>query len=112
MPNPSKSTSNVYNIDLNVNALLDLIANLATCNQLLSKEVDSINTIVNEINNNWKNDVVANSDISSSLENINNCVKNIDTVIMPVLDKYINAMNILAIAHKTTSSKTVMMEER
>ena len=99
--------SGEYNINLNVSDLKQSTSNLASYNQDLSNELDSVKYISNEIQANWVNNSVNQSDISSSLEKINDCVNKIESVIFPVLTQYIETMNTLALATVDISNTSV-----
>ncbi len=99
--------NDVYDINLDVSKLLEEISSLASNNQLLSHDIDSIEHISGEIKNNWTNDADHFSDVEQSLVKIEECINKYNSVIEPVLTKFVDTMNTLAIAHKNTSSKTV-----
>ena len=69
----SESVSGAYNVDLNVSKLLDSTSVLASGVTKLNNNANSINTISNSIKSNWTNEYSANSDISTSLEKIQEC---------------------------------------
>ena len=101
----SDAVSGAYNVDLNVSKLLDSTSVLASGVTKLNNNANSINTISNSIKSNWTNEYSTNSDISTSLEKIKECLDNYNTIIEPVLTKFTETMNILAIAHQSTGQK-------
>ena len=98
--------SEVYNINLDVNLLMNQTKDLAGYNQNISNDIFSVASISNEIKNNWTNTEVS-SDVSQSLSKIEECINKYNDVIDPILTKFVETMNVLCIAHQKTADKTV-----
>lgn len=99
-----------YDINLNAENLANSTGNLATFNQELSNNIESIKFIANEIKSNWTNDTLGN-DINTSLSKLNECIDKINTVVFPVLNQYVETMNTLAVSVSTTAKKEVSVNE-
>ncbi|MFR5856762.1 MAG: hypothetical protein ACLUFU_03010 [Bacilli bacterium] len=106
-----ENVSGAYDINVNVNVTnltnsnSELLLNIFSITNSI-KEVDEINSL---IKGNWEN-TNEESDISSSMTKINECVVKINDIIIPTLSKFTDTMNTLIIAHQTTAEKIVEID--
>lgn len=89
----------------NVNSLESSAATLNNINQKVANDVSSLANVINEIKANWQNEEGA--DLASIITELENCVKKVQTVINPTVEKYVNTMNILVEESRTTQSRAM-----
>ncbi len=79
-------------------------SNLATYNQKLANNVQSLQYILKTVQENWQND--SGADLQSYINGLNTCISRLSNTIIPVIDKYVNTMNTLAISTQQTQQRT------
>ena len=79
-------------------------SNLATYNQRLANNVESLQYILKTVQENWQND--SGADLQSYINGLSTCISRLSNTIIPVIDKYVNTMNTLAVSTQQTQQKT------
>ena len=79
-------------------------SNLDTYNQKLANNVQSLQYILKTVQENWQND--SGADLQSYITGLNTCISRLSNTIIPVIDKYVNTMNTLAVSTQQTQQRT------
>lgn len=96
----------VYDINISADDAKAKLEELSLSTKTLRENSSSIEYIYSSIQNNWEV-TDANSDIASTLKEVNKCIVDINEVISPVLDEFKNTLEILILAHQETASKEI-----
>ena len=97
----------VYNINISPEMAKAELEKLSADTGNLKNNSNSIEYIFNTIKNNWEVTDESNTDIASSLIEINKCLVDMNDIITPVLEEYKNTLETLILAHQATGEKTV-----
>lgn len=97
----------VYNINISPEMAKAELEKLSADTSNLKNNSNSIEYIFNTIKNNWEVTDESNTDIASSLIEINKCLVDMNDIITPVLEEYKNTLETLILAHQATGEKTV-----
>ncbi len=97
----------VYDINISPEMAKAELEKLSADTGNLKNNSNSIEYIFNTIKNNWEVTDESNTDIASSLIEINKCLVDMNDIITPVLEEYKNTLETLILAHQATGEKTV-----
>ncbi len=97
---------NIYDINISADDAKAKLEELSFSNKTLKENANSIKYIYNEIQKNWEVSQES-SDIASTLEEVDKCLTDINSVITPVLDEFKNTLEILILAHQETAQKEI-----
>ena len=97
---------NIYDINISGDDAKAKLEELSFTNKTLKEDANSIKYIYNEIQKNWEVSQES-SDIGSTLEEVDKCLTDINSVITPVLDEFKNTLEILILAHQETAQKEI-----
>ena len=93
-----------YNIK-SIDELEASTAALASSNQKVTNNANSLSYILNQIKENWQNE--AGSDLASFITELEKCINSIQYAISPTVTEYVKTMNTLAAESRSTQSKTL-----
>lgn len=97
---------NIYDINISADDAKAKLEELSFNNKTLKENANSIKYIYNEIQKNWEVSQES-SDIASTLEEVDKCLTDINSVITPVLEEFKNTLEILILAHQETAQKEI-----
>ena len=93
-----------YRIE-SIDRLENSAGNLASYNQQLTNDADSLKYIMNSIESNWENS--EGQDIQSIMKNISDAIAVLSESIQPVIATYIENLNTIVAETKVNQSRTI-----
>ncbi len=80
-------------------------ATLASSNQKVTNDAQSLAYILEQIKTNWQNE--AGTDLASIITELEKCINSLQNAINPTVSKYIETMNTLVAESRSTQSRSV-----
>lgn len=90
----------------NLGALIESANNLTRYNQEISSYINSLNYVINAVQNNWQNE--AGADIQSILVELRNCIAKLENNIQPTMNKFVQTINTIAAETEATQGQSIM----
>lgn len=78
---------------------------LASSNQKIANDAESLAYIIGQIRSNWQNE--AGSDLASIITELEKCITNIQGAINPTISEYTKTMNTLVAESRSTQNRSL-----